>query len=278
MSRPERKRAGRPAPGVAGRRLDERQFEELLLDCCVSFARAPEGEGLRSLLELYGRFAERVPPERRLKTCLRLQVRVEEHEESLALALLPFIHAENDSAVISSASLSLASLLRLEEDDETAGPRWVAEMVLAGESLSAHEGRIGAGLLLLGDRRLAPLWRAIWERLDVAGRCSMAKAWSGFATAAHVDFLLEALERERDDGVFGALAGTLGRFPLQAQAPLVVEVERALPATPANRNPLRVLGRWTIEEYGERLRPRLERLLEVESEPRVLGMVIEAWS
>jgi tetratricopeptide (TPR) repeat protein len=96
-----------------------------------------------------------------------------------------------------------------------------------------------------------------------------------------VDFLLDRLGKERDEGLFGSLAAALCRLPevtAQGRHPgYVVDVARRLPSSFLESEPtLTLLDAWPIEEYGARIAPRLKVLAREESEPKVLPMVMAA--
>jgi tetratricopeptide (TPR) repeat protein len=139
-----------------------------------------------------------------------------------------------------------------------------------------------SGLLLLGDRRVLPILDRLWGLLGRQGRRRMLYAKSGVAYASTVDFLLDRLGKERDEGLFGSLAAALCRLPevtAQGRHPgYVVDVARRLPSSFLESEPtLTLLDAWPIEEYGARIAPRLKELAREESEPKVLPTVMAAW-
>src|SRR5207253_5556380 len=102
------------------------------------------------------------------------------------------------------------------------------------------------------------------------------------AYASMVDFLLDRLGKERDEGLFGSLAVALYRLPEETEngprPGYVVDIERRFPSSLGDDEPgVKVLDAWTVEEYGARIAPQLRRLAREESEPKVLPLVMAAW-
>ncbi|MDB2348078.1 hypothetical protein N9V84_09290, partial [Verrucomicrobiales bacterium] len=216
------------------------------------------------LLELYGRWAEQSEPSQRLPVLADTIGLAEEEWGAPFLALMPFIAAETDHQVISSAALGLASVAPGECDSDKgtyAGASWVADLLMAKQRLDETDGSVLAGLLLLGDRRVLELAKAIWQRLPSEGRLRAAQARSGFAYRPHLEFLLWALEDETDASVFGALAAAVLNLANLHDA--VVEIDRHLPVwdAPDPDEPIQLLSRHTLRETGEALRSQLEALI-----------------
>jgi hypothetical protein len=92
------------------------------------------------LLELYGRWAEQSEPSQRLPVLADTIGLAEEEWGAPFLALMPFIAAETDHQVISSAALGLASVAPGECDSDKgtyAGASWVADLLMANEERSS---------------------------------------------------------------------------------------------------------------------------------------------
>lgn len=258
--------------------LSPDEVDSQVMSACFRYAFQPSAERIADLDRVYRRYMEVAPAKRRLALCQAMAEPIEDGDGVGTMAFLPILHLDNEHAVVSSAALNIVSLMPRENGDPLTGFKVLANRILAGRAQGAQEGSMASALLLLGDRRVLPLLQAVWRSLDRAGRRRLASAWSGFTSALHVDFLVDALEEEQDDAVFGSLAGTLSRMPAHSVNGNVVEVERNLPASSQNKNPIRILRTWSFEEYGQRIMPRLKAIHARESEPKILGVVIDYWS
>ena len=195
-----------------------------------------------------------------------------------AQALYPFAWIEEDPELISSACLGIAILHGTDGGDVLDGPRHVVEMATRGCSEATRSGYMLRGPLLLGDRRLSPMLREAIAGLSIEGQTALAPAWSGYVYAAMVDLYLDWLASEPPDGVYGLLAGWLARLPERSVVDTVLDFERKLPVwSEAEGEAVRVVALWTLDDFAERIAPRLRRLAECESEPRVMPVVLEAW-
>ncbi|MGY8686684.1 MAG: hypothetical protein ACKVHP_02940, partial [Verrucomicrobiales bacterium] len=231
------------------------------------------------LFDLYQRWAAQSEPDERLSALTAITRFTEEHCGAPYLGLMPFLTAETDHRVLSTAALNLASLKPPESDAaavdakegtgtdadgeaaDYAGVSWLANLLVARDQFGDTEGSILAGLLLLGDRRVLAPAKAIWQRLPSEGRLRATRARSGFAYRPHLEFLLWALEDETDASVFGALAAAV--LNLTNLGDVVVEIERHLPVwdAPDPEQPIHLLSRQSLRETGETLRSQLETLI-----------------
>ena len=147
-----------------------------------------------------------------------------------------------------------------------------------GRGEHAEAGHLAAGILLLGDERFRGRMDEAWSLMGWDGRSCMAKAESGFATEAHVRFLLDRLEETEDEGLFGGLAGALARMADTAAARGIQSIERNVPVSASPEDPIKLLEAWTLPTYAPRIMPRLEALAEKEDDDEpVMHLVIERW-
>jgi hypothetical protein len=145
-----------------------------------------------------------------------------------------FVDAEPDPGAAAMAVINMAHLAPVTGDDPLSG---VAMLVSLYEHEQTSERvRVGLfwGLLLLGDRRVLPILHRLWDLLGPQGKRRALQATSGIAYASKVDFLLDRLGTERDEGLFGSLAGALFRLPMETEKGprpgYVVDIERRLPS------------------------------------------------
>ena len=210
--------------------LDADALREHFVLLNARYAGSEDATLIPILFDLYQRWAEQSEPDERLSVLTDITRFTEERHGASYLGLMPFLTAETDHRVLSTAALNLASLKPPQPDADATdygGVSWLANLLLARDQFGDTEGSILAGLLLLGDRRVLAPAKALWQRLPSEGRLRAARARSGFAYRPHLEFLLWALEDETDASVFGALAAAV--LNLTGLDDAIVEIERHLP-------------------------------------------------
>ena len=200
-------------------------------------------------------------------------------------ALMPFIFHDPDLEVVSSASLDLATLTPLKDEDPMTGAKAAYDLAATwADNDEPMAAGILAGILLLGDWRTLPILDGCWQTFGPVGQQRLTQAKSGRIYASVVEFYLRWLEAvdERD---FGFPAGALARLAEGAVFHANVrDVERRFPA-PFNlppeeyqRNPpITLIQEWTIDEYARIIEPRLRMLYLRETYDKVMPRVLEAW-
>ena len=244
--------------------LDADALREHFVLLNARYAGSEDATLIPILFDLYQRWAEQSEPDERLSVLTDITRFTEERHGASYLGLMPFLTAETDHRVLSTAALNLASLKPPQPDADATdygGVSWLANLLLARDQFGDTEGSILAGLLLLGDRRVLEPAKAIWQRLPSEGRHRAARARSGVAYRPHLEFLLWALEDETDAAVFGALAAAV--LNLTGVDDAIVEIERHLPVwdAPDPEQPIQLLSRQSLRETGEALRSQLETLI-----------------
>ena len=258
-------------------------LERYAVKLCALYAAHPEqGASVRASFDaMYGRLLEDLSPVERGciidEVCASLPV-----GNAAVHTLALFVHAEPDPGVAATAVINMAHLAPLSGDDPLSGLSMLTSLYEHEQTSETVRIGVFSGLLLLGDRRVLPILDRLWGLLGRQGRRRMLYAKSGLAYASTVDFLLDRLGKERDEGLFGSLAAALCRLPeetAQGRHPgYVVDVARRLPSSCLESEPtLTLLGAWPIEEYGARIAPKLKELAREESEPKVLPTVMAAW-
>ena len=139
-------------------------------------------EMTRPLASLHALFTERAPEEDRLETLKMVGLYAERaaRDDDLRQAGMAcaWFLKDPSTLVVSTAALSLASLLPSTEDDEMAGPRFVlrwADRCGNGERRAA----LLAGLVALGNPQVIALVGDCWKSLDSAGRDVLARLGPG---------------------------------------------------------------------------------------------------
>ena len=225
----------------------------------------------------YWYVAKRTTVAQRLEILSGVADLVEGFEAGLS-SLLPFLCADEEQAVISSAALNLCILIPPRNGDLLTGPKDVLGFLEGSDTDNTRVG-ILQGVLLLGDRRVLPLLDRCWEGLGREGRRCLAHSWSGFVYASTIEFLLGWLERTGDEMDYGSIAAALVLCAVrQKNSPFVLNVERKFPANgDGDGPPLRFLNRWTLEEYGKIIATRLQALGEAETGEKLIPKVLGAW-
>jgi hypothetical protein len=193
-------------------RVDQSTLEQYAVNLCFLCAshQSPGDLLLASFDAMYSRLLEDLSPVERGsiidEVCASLPVGVAA-VQTLAL----FVHAEPDPGVAATAVINMAHLAPLSGDDPLSGLSLLPSLYEHEHTSESVRVSIFCGLLLLGDRRVLPLLDRLWGLLGRQGKHDVLFAKSGFAYASTVEFLLDRLGKERDEGLFGSLAAALGR-------------------------------------------------------------------
>lgn len=254
--------------------LDADALLLIAFQLALYYGLAPESDVGESLEGAYVRLVERVTPAERLELLDRVTEAVRGSATSVA-ALLPFLRHEREPQVVQAAATAFASLLPLTDGDPMTGPRTVRAMLEHADEEPVRAGLL-AGLLALGDRRVLPLLRGSWRRLDAEGRAALAAASLPFATACLAEFWLDWIEdadaatAEPAEHALERLAGTAGGR--------VLDLQRKFPENaPGDEPEIAVIGEWSVPEFGRRLAPRLDDLALRLGDPARLVRVRSAW-
>jgi hypothetical protein len=195
------------------------------------------------------------------------------------LALVPFLFAETDLNVISTAALDYAMLMPRVNGDPLSGPKFLISRYDQAAGNDALRLGILTGLILLGDERLLPLVNGRWKDFKSSeDRRRLAAAKSGFVSTLLIEFLMDWLENTTDESDVGAIAGAMARMPLDAQVEFVVRQRRCFPASDAEPGKvIECLEKWSFADYAEVIRPRLDPLIATEAPPKVIPAILEGW-
>lgn len=236
--------------------LDEDTLLLIVFQQCLYYAHTQDSDAAAALALLYPYLVTRVGEDDRLELQDRVASAVEDGHVPV-LALLPFLQHEPSPVAVALAAVSFATLMPLEAGDEMTGPRTLVRMAAHADDDGTRVGLLG-GLLQLGDARVTALLAETWEALEGEARARLAvlPAPSRLAFASTVEFWLAALEAGEV-----VAAEALLRLPREAEPPRVLDVERKFPANVRDdRDEISVITDRAIEEYGERIEPRLRAL------------------
>jgi hypothetical protein len=263
---------------AACRELQDEQLGALLAMKAISYGLDPESNQGPVLAELYALYAERTSPIERRAVLGEVTEFVEENEGDGFKSLWVFLALDPDDELRAEAALNLASLVPADEGEPFCGPEmvlnYIAEQAAKGKDVTS----IFSGILHLGDARLLPMLEATWDKLPNLVQMRVPNGSPIFCSHAMIQFYLRQLERGCEEGVFGSVCAGLVNLIKNASRieSGVVDVERVFPAY-ADDDPIQVVEKWTLSEYLEVVRPRLEKLMAAESEPKVLPKVIRVW-
>jgi hypothetical protein len=142
-------------------------------------------------------------------------------------------------------------------------------------------GAVFGGLLHLGDPRVCALLVPLRDSLTDFEANEVARCFTGLVSAATTEFLLdwlEGLNGDAQDRRFGKVASGLALLRRGMQWPVAMTGERPFPWKSVTPEEQRRMARFIpIEEYTERIAPRLRALERREPEPKVMTHVLEVW-
>jgi hypothetical protein len=268
----------------AGLNLAETEF--VLEDTLRHYGASFDARMIQELFKFYRRYLGLAAVGRRQQLLSRMTQFISDGHQSHAISLLCFISADTDGQITSGAALDLAMVMTPDKGDPLTGPKFVAfhgcggARAKLGKPASDDEGDVAAGLFLLGDMRLLPLLEEIWERLTPGARLRMIRRRSNLVSAMAVEFLLRRLEADKAEDYHGELGAALHNLPeIASRLPMAVVMDiRRNFGLPAGKEPMELLGRETLAEAFTRIRPRLQSLIDRESEPKVLPNVLATWA
>jgi hypothetical protein len=196
-------------------------------------------------------------------------------------ALLPFIAHDPDPRIVSTATLDFA-LLRASTTHPWLGVSQAFSMFKSPNV--TNPPAILQGLIVLGDRRLSPDILELLTTSEMKIVQEVSKFQTQWVFAATVDLCCDWLEAvangppDRDPGgsVFGHVAAAIYRLGTRSKESGVSDISRVFPP-PGPDEAVVLHGRWTQAEYAPIIGPRLMKLAEEESAPRILPDVLNEW-
>jgi hypothetical protein len=270
--------------------LSDQDFQHMTFLACLTYERHPE-RTLR-MFRLFTDMARRFGVLERFHLLGTVTAFIEEGRAT-AEALMPFILFDESDAIIAAAAREYALLYQSPCELPIAGAALLLARMEEMQALPTRRAPVIAGLVGLGDMRLAPLLTGrAGEFRGPPARRAVSCADGAFASTLHIEFLLDWLEHaaNADDAVCAADA--LATLPQWALDGVVSEVSRVFPSTaaPAGEE-LEVRSRMSFGEALKNVRPRLASvamLTEVEGMchtpeeatriRRAIERALEAWS
>ncbi|PWT78344.1 MAG: hypothetical protein C5B58_15390 [Acidobacteria bacterium] len=240
---------------------------------CVDYGISSNTAEISPLFALYRNWIDSSGAAKRSEVLQSLTSSIERHCGSAILALVPFIIAETETQIISTAALNLCVLYPA-KDDPLVGPRFLSCVLAQSLAPDSATGAALGGMMLLGDERVSGLIRQIWEKWPPEARQEAARQLSPLVSKAHVDLLLEFLAIESDLDTYGCIAAALANLAVGADRDGVLEVERAFPAWSSPDEPLKINRHWSRDEFAKEIRSRLDELVETEPTGPDKGMIM----
>jgi hypothetical protein len=275
-------------------RLDTIKLVELLQFACLAYELTPGPATLDALRRLYRFVLENHDRDLRVATLLSLQEMLEsvgrQRGTTAADAVLPFMMWDTDPQVISTGAVVYAQLVPLMHQDPMTGPRCVLAHLDRGGDPQRTAAVLG-GLAALGDQRVVRLIEQQWEEIrgDEAAADLIAMLGDVMPTVAIIEFLVGRLERwlaGGQEGPIGHVVPALIHLAAAAATPKpnsdangVPNVERTFPswAAPKGVNPVRFRNARSVHDFGVTIMPRLARIAQAETYPRLLPKAMRAW-
>jgi len=194
-------------------------------------------------------------------------------------ALAPFFCLDPDRGIASTAALDYVSNAPLLDDDPMRSSKELIQMIEAGEI--RNPGAVFGAMLVLGDPRLCKLLWPLKDQLSFEQANEAAQCTSGFVSAATIEFVLdwmEGLEGTAEDALFGSLAAHLGLQRRHMRVPLVATGQRPFPVTSVTPEERRAMQQLVpVEDYINRIAPRLLALAQSEPEPKAMPLILRLW-
>lgn len=257
--------------------LSDDELKMLVFLLCARVGVNPS-KGRGEVEPAFGLLQQRISVAERLQLLTRVTEFAEEGRTGWT-AMLPWMLCEQEVGVATTAVINAAMLIPQQGGDELSGPRLLMAMYDQSGSDSRQRMVILGGLILLGDERILPLVKGRWR--DIAPfqlRRELAMVSSGVVCTLQLEFLLEWLESAESDSEFGRVAGGIASLVQGATIPHVLRQRRCFPASAAGGGPaVEVVEEISFPEYARRMRQRLAKVIERESEPRVLPTMLAMW-
>jgi hypothetical protein len=158
------------------------------------------------------------------------------------------------------------------------GRGWLRGLLWA-QIRGVREGAILGGLILIGDERVTPIIKDCWAQFPSVARIGAANRQPEHVFTAHVLLLIDLLDQETDERVYGSLAVALGNCAENAEKSGILDIERALPIWKAPNEPILIRRHSSRLEFYSEFEGLLDHLVDTEpGDPKVMPLVRLLWS
>jgi hypothetical protein len=252
---------------------------DMLLGEIMRFAALHDAATAAGVRELYDRFLKRGMSLDTRQEIYRHAAGFRDRKDLSPAVCILFICEDPDSGICSTAVIDWVSAAGLTDGDPMSRVKDVIDMIVRRRAQNV--GALFGGLLNLGDPRVCALLVPLRDRLTDFEANEAMRSFTGFIYAATTEFLLdwlEGLKGDKKDHRFGIVASGLSLLRTGMQRPEVMTGERPFPWDSVTPEEQRRMARYIpIEEYTERIAPRLRTLERREPEPKLMPQVLEAW-
>jgi hypothetical protein len=129
------------------------------------------------------------------------------------------------------------------------------------------------------DERVTAIIKDVWVQMPPPARIAVWKCEAKQVFRAQVLLLLDLLEREIDERVYGSLAVALGDCAEQAEKSGILDSERSLAVWNSLDQPILIRRRLCRLEFYSEFESRLDQLVDTEAgDPKVMPLVRFLWS
>ncbi len=261
--------------------LDGEELLQLLHRGLSAYGATNDESLVRLLMPVYMHVMESTDTAARFETYAAIKHEVEQGYASMN-ALLPFLLVDQDTTIVSSATVDVAMIGRPAKDDELTWPRTIVSYLQQG--MGENRGAVFGGLVSLGDRRVNALLDAVkWTLTDTEVNAAL-RCWTGFPTLAAFEFWLIWLEElmakgRGESAVYGACASALPLILERTHVEYVADIERNfgymhfgahIPST-------RITGWFSVSDVGARFAERLYALEAREQPPKLMSYVLSRY-
>ena len=194
-------------------------------------------------------------------------------------AFLPFISREPDGWIVASAVIAYVSRAPLIDNDPMTSVKTMIGFIES--DVTANRGAVFGGLLYLGDPRVTKL---LWQTRSFLSVDEVHEAMgrqTGMIAEASVYFLLdwlESLEGDATDRLFGSLSWGLVHVHRSSSGLIVRLGQRLIPSLLENGDVAPIgFDYMPLDQFAEKIAPRLFALERSEREPKVMPSVLVEW-
>jgi hypothetical protein len=201
------------------------------------------------------------------------------------VAFMPFAWWDPDRQISAKAVVDYVSTAAPFDGDPLSRVKEMIGFMADGDV--ENRGGVFGGLLYVGDARVCSLLLPLRDRLTRAEILDATLCCTGLLHASSVEFLLgwlEDMQADQRDTLFAPVAAGLGLLRKTMREPFVSTGERAFPITSVSAEGQdRMARKVSVEEYTERIAPRLRTLAwmepvsKVDPDLKVMPDVLAFW-
>ena len=258
--------------------LDGEELLQLLHRGLSAYGATNDESLVRLLMPVYMHAMETTDTAARFETYSAIKHEVEQGYVSMN-ALLPFLLVDQDTTIVSSATVDIAMIGRPATNDGLAWPRTIVSYLQQG--MGENRGAVFGGLVSLGDRRVNTLLDEVkWTLTDTEVNAAL-RCWTGFPTLAAFEFWLNWLEElmgkgQGESAVYGTCASALPLILERTHVEYIADIERNFGYMHAGDNmpSMHINGWLSVSEVGARFAERLYALEAREQPPKLISYVL----